>query len=112
MTAADFRRIALKMAGAVESAHMNHPDFRANGKIFATIYPDGERGMVRLTPDVQREYIRAHPETFEPASGAWGRQGCTTVQFAGADAVTVRGAIAHAWRSTVKKAVRKRSQSR
>src|SRR5258705_143086 len=103
MTKADFRRIALKMAGAVESAHMNHPDFRANGKIFATIHPDGKQGMVKLTPDVQREYIRAYPSMFEPANGAWGRQGCTMMLFSAADVVTARGAIAHAWRGTVKK---------
>jgi hypothetical protein len=47
----EFRRIALSMEGAVEGAHMGHPDFRANGRIFATLYPDGQSGMVKLTPD-------------------------------------------------------------
>jgi hypothetical protein len=107
MTANDFRRIALSMDGAVESAHMNHPDFRADGKIFATIYPDGKRGMVKLTPDLQREYLRAHPLMFEPASGAWGRQGCTTVLLASADAAIVRAAMTHARRSIPKKTARK-----
>jgi hypothetical protein len=32
----DFRRIALGMEGAVEGAHMGHPDFRVNNRIFAT----------------------------------------------------------------------------
>ena len=36
MTADDFRDIALGMQGAIERAHMNHPDFRANGRIFAS----------------------------------------------------------------------------
>src|SRR5688572_29037591 len=38
MTAAAFRRIALGMSGAVEGAHMGHPDFRTGvgGRIFAT----------------------------------------------------------------------------
>jgi hypothetical protein len=106
MTADDFRRIALAMDGAIESAHMSHPDFRANGRIFATIYPDSKRGMVKLTPDVQREYLRAHPTMFEPASGAWGKQGCTTVLLAAADPTTVRAAMTHAWRNTAKKSVR------
>ena len=44
-----FRRIALGMDGAVEGAHMGHPDFRANGKIFATLHPDLQTGMVKLT---------------------------------------------------------------
>jgi GNAT superfamily N-acetyltransferase len=37
MTAAEFRRIALSMPQASESAHMDHPDFRVGGKIFATL---------------------------------------------------------------------------
>jgi hypothetical protein len=34
MTPAGFRRIALGMEGAVEGAHMAHPDFRVNKRIF------------------------------------------------------------------------------
>lgn len=37
MTVQGFRRIALGMIGAVEGAHMGHPDFRVNGRIFATL---------------------------------------------------------------------------
>ena len=41
MTANDFRKLALSLADAIESAHMDHPDFRVGGKIFATLgYPD------------------------------------------------------------------------
>jgi hypothetical protein len=36
----DFRRIALGMEGAVEGAHMGHPDFRVNNRIFATLHQD------------------------------------------------------------------------
>jgi len=36
MTPAQFRKMALRFPGVVESAHMNHPDFRVGGKIFAS----------------------------------------------------------------------------
>ena len=81
MTADDFREIALSMQGAIERAHMGHPDFRANGKIFATLQADDQRGMVKVAPDEQRVLLREYPKTFTPASGAWGRQGCTMVQI-------------------------------
>jgi hypothetical protein len=42
----DFRRIALSMTDAIESAHMGHPDFRANGRIFATLSPDADEETV------------------------------------------------------------------
>ena len=99
MTPNDFRRIALGMAGAVEGEHMSHPDFRAsNGRIFATISPDAKSGMVSLTPEQQQEFIRADPDTFVPAAGAWGRGGSTMVRLASADAETVGEAMTLAWR--------------
>ena len=53
VTANAFRRIALGMHTAVESEHMGHPDFRANGRIFATLDAEGDWGMVKLTPEQQ-----------------------------------------------------------
>jgi hypothetical protein len=37
MNAGDFRRIALSLEGVEESSHMGSPDFRVQGKIFATL---------------------------------------------------------------------------
>ena len=86
MTGDDFRNLALGMQGAVERAHMNHPDFRANGKIFATLNADETSGVVKLSPEEQGEFMGEYPQTFSPASGAWGRQGWTNVSLAPADA--------------------------
>jgi YjbR protein len=106
MTARDFRRIALRMKGAVESAHMGHPDFRANGKIFATLRGDNTAGMVKLTPDQQRELIRSHPEIFSPESGAWGRSGSTRIHLDVANEETVGNAMTLAWQNTSTKTKR------
>jgi hypothetical protein len=100
MTATDFRRIALGLQGAIEGAHMNHPDFRANGKIFATIHADHRQGMVKLTPEQQERFMRAHPETFSAAAGMWGRQGSTMVRFDVADEEIVGEAMTLAWQNT------------
>jgi hypothetical protein len=88
------------MEGSVEGAHMGHPDFRANGKIFATLYPDGKAGMVKLTRVQQQDFISADSAAFVPASGAWGRQGCTTVQFDLIDEDKLGEAITLAWQNT------------
>jgi hypothetical protein len=85
MTSAEFRTAALKVPDASESAHMNHPDFRVNGKIFASLgYPDDGWGMVKLTPMQQRAFIKEAPEMFAPCAGAWGKAGATSVHFASA----------------------------
>ena len=104
MTPNDFRRIALGMQGASEGEHMAHPDFRANGRIFATIAPDAKWGMVKLSPEQQQEFVSADPKTFVPATGAWGRSGCTMVQLATADGDTLGEAMTLAWQGTVKSA--------
>ena len=100
MGADDFRRIALGMEGAVESAHMGHPDFRVHGRIFATLHGDLKWGMVKLTPDQQERFVREHRATFAPENGAWGRQGCTSVRLETADEDTLGEAMTLAWQNT------------
>ena len=99
MTADDFRRIALAMTDATEGAHMGHPDFRVGGRIFATLHADLQWGMVKLTPEQQRDVITSHPGTFEPEKGAWGLQGCTAVRLAAVDEDTLGEALTLAWRN-------------
>jgi hypothetical protein len=103
MTANKFRSIAISFPEATEQAHMGHPDFRVRGKIFATLGPDEDWGMVKLTPDQQSSLVRGAPSAFHPAAGAWGRWGCTMIQLCDADESTVRGALIAAWRNTAPK---------
>ena len=103
MRAQDFRRIALGMTDAVESAHMGHPDFRANNRIFATLHADDKVGMVKLTPDQQKRFVEEAPAAFAPESGAWGRSGCTSVRLEAVDADTLGEAMTLAWKNLVSK---------
>jgi len=106
MNADSFRRIALSFPETIESAHMNHPDFRVSGKVFATLgYPDKRWGMVRLTPEEQDNVLRQHPDAFNPCSGAWGRQGCTNVLLGAVDKTTLQRALRIAWRNRAPKKI-------
>lgn len=58
---------------------------------------------MKLSPEEQQEVMRAHPAMFAPASGAWGRQGYTTVQLAAAKVAAVRGVMLLAWQAAVAK---------
>jgi hypothetical protein len=97
MTPAQFRFLALNLPEVAESSHMNHPDFRVGGKIFATLGPDETWGMVKLTPKQQIEFVKKHPKAFEPMSGAWGRNGCTRVLLKTATKAAVAPALVSAW---------------
>jgi hypothetical protein len=103
MTAAEFRRIALSLPEAVENAHQDHPDFRVNGKIFATLgYPDKSWGMVKLFPDQQARFVKAEPKGFVPAAGAWGKRGSTCVNLKNAKKQIVQKAMQAAWENTAR----------
>lgn len=104
MTAEEFRSLALSLPEATEQFHMDHPDFRVRGKIFASLsYPDSGRAMVKLIQEEQEALARARPEVFAPVPGGWGRRGATYVTLESADAASVYDALLMAWRNTAPK---------
>ncbi len=104
MTSDEFREIALNFPETEERSHMDHPDFRVGGKIFATLgYPDGSHGMAALTPAQQQDFLRMEPASFKPAAGKWGDGGATIITLADADETAVRQALNLAWNNTAPK---------
>jgi hypothetical protein len=113
MTSDEFRKMALEIPKAVELSHMNHPDFRVNGKIFASLgVPDKNWGMVKLTPEQQRALIKKSPEAFKPCSGAWGRQGSTNVYLPAVKTSIVRTALKTAAGNVAIRTQKKRAKVR
>ena len=104
MTANDFRKLALALPETEERSHMNHPDFRVAGKIFATLgYPDKSRAMVKLSPEDQHNFSKDYPEAFIPVKGVWGRRGATSVHLKAAKKEMLHQAVQSAWRNTAPK---------
>ncbi len=103
MTSDAFRLIALAFPETEESSHMQHPDFRVGGKIFATLGPDLDWAMAKLTPAQQKEFLRIDPAAFKPAAGAWGERGATIITLGQADEDDVRNALRMAWQNIAPK---------
>lgn len=104
MTPNDFRQLALSLPEVIESAHMRHPDFRVGGRIFATLgYPDEDSAVVKLTREVQKEFVRNNAGVFKPVKGAWGRQGSTNIYLLAAKVEIVHKALTAAWHNTAPK---------
>lgn len=112
MTAKEFRKLALSFPEAIESSHFSHPDFRIRGKIFATLYPDENHGVLMLTPDTQRDAIGRNPTAFSPAAGAWGRRGNTVVLLSAIRTTAIREWMEIAWRKVAPKNVSKLKSQR
>jgi len=104
LTAVQFRKLALSHPETEERQHMEHPDFRVAGKIFATLgYPDKTRGMVKLSPEDQHNFCKDYPDMFVPVKGTWGRRGATSVNLKAAKKDVVSRAIDAAWRNNAPK---------
>jgi len=110
MTADDFRELALGIPQSVESAHVNHPDFRIGRKVFASLgVPDASWGMVKLTVEEQGSFIKQAPNVFRPCYGAWGRRGYTNVCLASARKSVLRPALEAAAKNVASRAKRKQT---
>ena len=102
MTADQFRKLVLSLTGADAHAHHGHPDFRVNGKIFATLgFPNDTRAMVKLLPEQQAEFVHDYPEVFSPASGKWGLNGATSIDLPKARKTELSRAAEAAWRNAL-----------
>jgi hypothetical protein len=101
--AAMFRKLALSFERTEERSHMNHPDFRVAGKIFATLNQDESLGMVKLTPDQQEVYAHDYPKVFMPVKGGWGLKGCTHIRLSAANKEILQNALLAAWQNAARK---------
>ncbi len=106
MTPDKFRKLALALPETSESSHMNHPDFRVKGKIFATLgYPDETFAMVKLNLEQQARFVASSPKAFQPVPGGWGLKGATRVHLKSVKVADLRTALLHAWRNNAPKSL-------
>jgi hypothetical protein len=105
-----FRRLALQLPGAIESSHMNHPDFRLNNQIFATLSAqDKGCGVLKLALDQQAAFVTDQPHIFSPVQGGWGRMGMTYIHLDRADESIMAGALKTAHQNVHQKQSQKKS---
>ena len=89
---------------------MNHPDFRLNNQIFATL--SGEKmgyGVLKLTLDQQAAFVTDQPRIFSPVQGGWGRMGMTYIHLNEADESITVGALKTAYQNLQAKQSQKKS---
>ncbi|MCU1337492.1 MAG: hypothetical protein JWO19_3073 [Bryobacterales bacterium] len=110
MTAADFRRLALRLPDAAEGSHFGQADFRVGGKIFATLaYEKSGSGVLLLTPEQQAGMVQDAPEVFSPVPNKWGSRGATLVRLANVTPDILEGALRTAWTNRQRKSAKRRA---
>jgi hypothetical protein len=68
MTVEQARSIALEQPGASEGAHHGHPDFRVGKTLFATLWPDERRSVLKLPLAFAESLEALDPERFKVVS--------------------------------------------
>lgn len=101
----DVRALARMLPETVEGTHSGNPDFRVGGRVFATLWVEEARVVLRLHPALQDALCEAEPDLFTPVDGAWGRRGWTSLDLDPCEEESLREALLAAWRVTAPPAV-------
>ena len=80
---------------------MGHPDFRVNNKIFATLWPDEARAVVKISTADQLVLLKASPKMF--STNAWSKRGWTNVHLDHIEEKTFRDLVEESWRAVAPK---------
>jgi hypothetical protein len=105
MTLKEFAEMALSFPESTQGSHFDTVDFRVKGKIFATLRPEKQRGVLILTCEDQAMLLETSGAAFEPVPGGWGEKGSTFVILERADPDIVHHAMAIAWKKAAPKTV-------
>lgn len=106
MTPDDFTRLALSLDGVEEMSHFGKRDFRAGGKIFATL-PEAGKANLKLLPDQQLMMLEMQADLFAALPKSWGARGWTSLDLALATEDTALAAIRTARENVLPKTAKK-----
>ena len=91
--------MAMALPGTIEKDHFGIPSFRANNRIFSTLWIKENRMMVKLPLMEQSAFYAFDPTVFYPVPNKWGHNGATFVELGKVDAGMLQDALAQAWRA-------------
>jgi len=92
------RALALALPEAAEHDHHGRPSFRVRGKIFATLWSEQRRAVLKLPIAEQAALVALAPGVFSLVPGTWGLQGSTNVDLDAVEAAEFEAALRAAWR--------------
>jgi hypothetical protein len=95
ITIATAREIILSMPEAEEAGHHGHPDFRIHNKIFATLWPDECRAVLKVPFGEYADLLKSSAQALSEIK--WGKQRWTNVHLQHIDAKIFRGLVEDAW---------------
>ncbi len=93
MTVERAKEVLLSLEGAVEGYHHGHPDFRVNKRIFATLWPDQNRSVVMIGPELAQGFAAAKGDGFDVVGGGK----CLSIKLDSIEETDFRAPAETAW---------------
>ena len=103
ITTQQARQIALALPGTIEHPHFDKQAFKANGRIFSTLWEKEQLIMVKLSLIDQSVFSSFNPAIIYPVPNKWGLQGCTFVELATVPREMLEDALQTAWQTVMDK---------
>jgi len=97
------RRLALSLPGTEEYPHFDKRAFRANNRIFATLWEPEQRVMIKLSLIDQSVFSSFNPTVIYPVPNKWGLQGCTFFELKEVREDMLLDALTTAWQAVMDK---------
>lgn len=94
------RKTALSLPETEEKPHFHLVSFRVKNKIFATIHPDKNYMMVKLSAIDQSVFCSYNKEVIFPVPGGWGLKGATFINLKKVKKTMLLDALTTAWKTT------------
>lgn len=97
------RQIALALPDTTEHAHFDKQAFKANKRIFATLWEKERLVMVKLSLIDQSVFCLFDPTIIYPVPNKWGLQGCTFIELDKVPHEMLEDALKTAWNTVIQK---------
>ena len=102
------RSSCLKLPEVQEFDHFEKPAYRVKKKIFATLWLDEKRAVLKLSPTGQEYYCLEYASSFFPVKGTWGKFGWTYVDLSKISVPVFSKALLAAWLNVAPKLLAKK----
>ncbi|GHM99539.1 hypothetical protein WSM22_10290 [Cytophagales bacterium WSM2-2] len=106
------RTLCLSLPEANEYDHFDKPAYRVKKKIFATLWLDDQRAVLKLSKAEQPELCEAYPTSVFPVKGAWGKLGWTYVDLSKVTETALKKLLMVAWTNVAPKMLIKKSKKK
>jgi hypothetical protein len=103
------REICLALPESEEYDHFDKPAYRVKKKIFATLWLDDKRAVVKLSKTEQLQWCDEFHPAVLPVKGKWGQLGWTYVELNKVSEMILRKLIKAAWANVAPKTLVKKS---